>query len=104
MHVGRLVGALMMQAMMRRPPERSALHASRAHHRKTELREARGLERAMRKIAMIESGNREHPDEIEGNRDSNRDRTPSHPDDSEAHQMDCDERDASEPVGLLRTV
>jgi hypothetical protein len=104
MDVGGLVGALMMQAMMRRPPERPALHAGRAHNRKTELREARGLERAMRKIAVIKSGNREHPDEVERDRDSDCHRTPSHPDYSEAHQMDRDERDASKPVGLLWTV
>src|ERR1700691_3908394 len=104
MNVGRLVGSLMMQSMMRRPPQRAALHRSRPDHREYELAGARSLERSMRKIAMGESGDREHPDEIQSNSDADRDGTPSHPDDAHAHQMNHDERDASKPVGLLRRI
>src|SRR5208282_906231 len=50
MNIVGLVGALMMQSMMRRPPKSPALDRRRAHHGEYELAGARGLERAMRKI------------------------------------------------------
>ena len=52
MNVGGLVGALMMQPMMRRPPAR-ALYRRRADRGEYKLAGARSLERAMRKIAMV---------------------------------------------------
>src|ERR1700722_6719522 len=58
----------------------------------------------MRKIAMVESGDRKHPDEIQSDGDADRDRAPSDPDHSEAHQMNHYERDASKPVGHLRRI
>ena len=58
----------------------------------------------MGKVAMVEAGDREHPDEIQRDRNRHRDRAPSNPDDAEAHQVNDDVRDASEPIGLLRQV
>src|SRR5208282_2936828 len=43
MYVFRFVGSLMMQAMMRRPPQRAALHGGRADDGENKLPGARGL-------------------------------------------------------------
>src|SRR5208282_834898 len=104
MNVVWLVGTLMMQPMMRRPPQCAALHRGRTDNGEGELAGARSLERAMRKVAMVKAGDREHPDEIHGDRDAHSDGTPPDPNDAEAHQVDDDVRDASKPVSLLRQV
>src|SRR5271155_4408069 len=102
MNVVWLVGTLMMQPMMRRPPQCAALHRGRTDNGEGELAGARSLERAMRKVAMVKAGDREHPDEIHRDGDADRNRAPADPDHPKAHQMDDDVGDASEPVGLLR--
>src|SRR5271168_2290601 len=95
MNILGLVGPLVVQPMMRRPPQRAALHGGRADHREYKLRGARSLERSMRKIAVIESGDGEHADEIQRDADADRDRAPSDPNHSQAHQVNDHERDAS---------
>src|SRR4051794_6643105 len=54
------VGMAMVIAVMRRPPQRPALHAGRADQREHELHGARSLERLVREIAVIKPGQRKH--------------------------------------------
>ncbi len=73
MAVVRQVCLRMVVAMMRRPPQRAALHGARPEKGKDKLRGARRLERAMREIAMVESSDREHAnaEERDGDCDGN---------------------------------
>jgi hypothetical protein len=54
----------------------------------------------MREVLVVPTGDREHADEIEDDRDRDGSPTPSNPNDPQAHAMDYDERDAPEPVHL----
>ena len=49
-----------MVAVVGRPPQRAALHAGGADAGERELHGARGAEGAVRKVAVIEAGDREH--------------------------------------------
>src|SRR5258705_101599 len=49
-----------MMAVMGGPPNRAALDGRRAQQPEHELTRARGLESAMRKVAMIKAGDSEH--------------------------------------------
>ena len=71
-----------MMAMMTGPPEWSSLSAGSAEHRERKLDGSGRFECSMRKIPMIPAGNREHPNEIECDRDRHGDPACSHPDDT----------------------
>jgi hypothetical protein len=64
-HVVRLVRVDVVVAMMGRPPDRAALHRRGAQQAEDELTDARGLEGAVRKVAMIETGDGEHAHHVE---------------------------------------
>ena len=59
-HVLRLVRIDVMMAVVGGPPDRSALHRRGAEQAEDELADPRGLEGAVREIAVIEAGDREH--------------------------------------------
>ncbi|KAG1441034.1 hypothetical protein G6F57_018834 [Rhizopus arrhizus] len=63
-----IVGVAVMVAMVRGPPQRSALHAGGPDDSEYELHRSRRLEGAMRKIAVVERGDREHAHGIERRR------------------------------------
>jgi hypothetical protein len=69
------------------PPQRPFLQRQASQQSTYELKPAGCLKRSMRKIAVIEAGDRKHPREVHRDRDRHSDWTPSHPDDAEAHQM-----------------
>src|SRR5215510_4049559 len=58
----------------------------------------------MGKIAVIPPGDGKHPNEIEGHSHGDGGPAPSDPDHAEAHQMDGDDGDTSEPVHARRSV
>src|ERR1700737_2676595 len=60
MKVQFLIGVAMMMAMMRCPPQYALLSGAHGHERDYELEDAAGFKRAVRKIAMISSGNEKH--------------------------------------------
>src|ERR1700683_3550759 len=55
----------MVVAMMRRPPDRPALHGRGTQQAEDELTDARCLEAAVREIAMIEAGDGEHAHDVQ---------------------------------------
>ena len=61
-----------------------------------------GAEGSVRKITMIEAGDRKHPDIIKGNRDGDRGPAPAYPNDSQTHQMYGKEGNTANPVYLGR--
>jgi hypothetical protein len=90
----------MVMAMMAGPPQGPPLGAGSAEHCKGKLHGSGRFECSMRKIPMIPTGNREHPNEVK--RDGNRHSGPTgaYPDDTQAHHMDGDDGDAAKPVHL----
>ena len=100
-HVRFLVRVRVMMAMMRSPPHGAALHGRGAEHAEDELPDTRGLERAVREVAVVERGDGEHAQAVQHDGGDHRDRTPAHPDDGEADGMHEDERQDARPVDLL---
>ena len=101
MHIVRGVGMTVMIAVMRRPPQRSALHAGRADQREGELHRARGAEALVREVAVIETGDREHPYRVQRCRDRDRDRRDAHPEHREAGDVHRQERQRAQPVDAV---
>jgi hypothetical protein len=100
-HVRTLVRMRMMMAMMRGPPDRSALHGGGAEHREDELTGARGLERAMREVAVIKTGDGEHAYRVERHgRDDSR-RAHANVDHTQAGKVHSDERQHAHPVDAI---
>jgi hypothetical protein len=98
MDVGGFVGMHVMMPMMGRPPDGSALHGRSAEQAEDELTGARGLETAVRKVAMIEAGNGEHAHHVKDARDGERHPAETHPEDRQANGMHRDERQHSKPI------
>ena len=98
----RPVGVRVVMAMVRGPPQRSALHGGGAEHGEHELPAARGAERAMREVAVVEGGDREHAHREEGGGEPRCKRAPAGPDRAEAAEMQRDERDDPRPVDAAR--
>ncbi len=90
-----------MVTMMRSPPDRAALHGGSAEQREHELAGARSLERAMREVAVIEAGDREHAHHVQPHCD--RYRGPAHagPERSQAGEMHEQERHDACPVDAI---
>jgi len=55
-----LIGIPVMVAVMRRPPQHALLRGGRRDKRDYELEHAAGLERAVRKIAVVARGHEKH--------------------------------------------
>ena len=79
-----VIGVLVMVAMRCGPPQRPALDAGAAQHRKNKLHEAGGAEGAVREIPVEETGDGEHPNEVEGDRREHGRPTPTGPDCTQA--------------------
>ena len=88
MRIGLPVRQRVVVAVMRRPPQRAALHGRRAEHREQELRRARGAEGAVGEVTMVEGRDGEHaePEQPDGGRDGHDAR--AGPDDAEAADVD----------------
>ncbi len=92
------VGEAMVVAVMGGPPQGAALDGGVAEHRKDELPETVGLISLVRKIAVVESRDGEHANEIEHQRGRHRDPTPPHPDHPQAHGVQNDEGGNPQPL------
>src|SRR5450432_1748504 len=100
MHVIRLIRVDMVVAMVCRPPNGPALHGRGAQQSEDELPDARSLEGAVRKIAMLEARDGEHPKEIEHHRDGQRHPAETHPDYRKAGGMHQKERQHPRPIDV----
>src|SRR3990167_6652979 len=103
MQIGIAIRMLVMLPMMRRPPQRPALRRRIAEHGKHKLPDAVGLERAMRKITVIERRDREHAQPETGQTNHCRDRTPAHPYQADTSDMQKQKRRTTQPVPPIRT-
>src|SRR3989304_5291560 len=97
MHVVFLIGVQVVDAMMRGPPQGSLLGGRVSQQRENKLEPPRRLVGAMGEVAMIETGDREHPQPKRGECDAKRDGTPTDPDDAEDHEVDAQERQSVQP-------
>jgi hypothetical protein len=88
-------------AMMRGPPDRAALHGRGADHAEQELRHARGLEGLVGEIAVVEAGDREHPQEVERHANDEGDRAHAHHEHEQAGRVHQDERQRAQPVDAV---
>ena len=76
-----------MMAMGGGPPEGASLHGGISEEGENELRGARSFETAMGKVAMIESGDGEHADEVEHDGGNHGERAPADHEDKEAGEV-----------------
>ena len=99
-----VIGVLVMVAMRRGPPERTALDASAAPDREDELHETRGAEGSVGEIPVEETGDRKHPDEIEGDCREDGRPAPAGPDHTQTTQVEDEKWQGADPFDLLRFV
>src|SRR5438045_9751116 len=91
-----------MVAVMGRPPEHALLRAHLRPEGEDELEGARGLERAVRGVAVVADGGAGHPEVIEPDREGHE--LPGDPDEEGPDQRDemaRDERDRAVEIELL---
>src|SRR4051794_20681909 len=94
MHVRRGVRMLVVQPMLRRPPQDAALGGGLRQERETELKHAAGPERAMGEVAMVSSSNREDPNQIQHDRQHKSTPGKAGPERRQGSNMDQHEADA----------
>ena len=81
----------MVMPVMRRPPDRAALDGGGSKHRERELHAARGLERAVGEVAVVEARDREHAQHVQANRRGHGHGAHADPDDAEAGEVHSSE-------------
>jgi len=101
MGIALFVGMAMMMAVVSGPPEGSLLNGAVAPDGEKELGPARCLEGTVGKVTMVKARNGEHSDEVKGHSRQDRNPAPTHPDHSEAHQVEAQEGDRPDPVNLF---
>src|SRR3989304_7592491 len=101
MHVVFLIGVQVVDAMMRGPPQGSLWGGRVSQQRENELEPPRRLVGAMGKVAMIETGDREHPQPKRCECYAKRDGTPTNPDDAQDHEVDAQERPSGQPCDAV---
>jgi len=82
------------------PPQRPALHGCIAQHGKEKLHEPRGLERAVRKVAVVKPRYGEHPHPVGRHGHAHRQGAPADPQDPEATQVQGRKRQHAHPIDL----
>ena len=95
--VGR-VRYLVMDSVMGRPPQRSPLPRRAAEHRHGERHAARGTERAVREVAVVEGGDEEHARDVQGGADEERHWRDPHHRDQRTGAVQCDERSGAQGI------
>ena len=95
--VGR-VRHLVMDSVMGRPPQRSTLACGASEHGHRQRHRARGAERAVREVAMVEGGDEEHAREVQGGADPQRHRRDPDHCDERARGVQGDERSGAQGV------
>ncbi len=97
-----LVGMLVMMPVMIGPPEGAALHRGGAEEGEEELADPRGAVGLVREVPVVDAGDREHADEVQGDGRPDREGTGSGPDCAQAAQVQDDKRDATDPIHAIR--
>jgi hypothetical protein len=101
MRVAAGVGMPVMIAMVRCPPQGPALHAGSSDGGEDELQHPRGLERAVRKVAVIKTGEREHAQRVQRHRHAYRKPRRTDPEHRQASQMQRNEGQCTQPVDAI---
>ena len=92
----------MMESMVVGPPEASSLDGRGSPKRQQELAHARGAVSPVRKVTVMNSGHRKHSKEIQRDGSPHGNRTPAHPNDCKAAEMQGDKRHHSKHIDLVR--
>ena len=91
----------MVMAVHGRPPEGTALDREKAKQGKKELDGSAGLEGFVTKIPVVNPRDKKHPDHVKEGADEQRHRTPTHPKDPQASQVQDDEWERAAPFHLF---
>src|SRR5580698_2367571 len=97
-----IVRMFMMVSMLVTPPKRAALNGSRAQHRKEELGRAGGVEGFVRKVTMVETGDRKHSHKIEEHRRAKSRPAPTGKKNSQAAGVQQNEGQNPRPFHFIR--
>ena len=89
---------LVMVPVVRRPPERTALRGAGAQNGKHKLRGPAGFEGFVGKVAVIEAGNREHPNQEKSKGKHHREGACAGHQNQETGQVQCNKREYPYPV------
>jgi len=101
MGVGLLVGIAVVLAVMGGPPQWTTLQGAVADKREEELCPARGAKGAMREIAVVKTGYREHAYGIRGGGNRQRGRAETDPECTKAGQVNQAKGQSAEPFGSV---
>src|SRR5229473_2973813 len=101
MQVLRIVGMDVVVAMMRRPPERSALDRRATDDGENKLHDPPRFERAVRKIAVVTPGQRKDAQCVKKHGDRYRQPTPADEEDAEAGNVHANERNRAHPIDTV---
>jgi hypothetical protein len=102
MQVFGLVRIAVVVAVMGSPPQRTALGAGLRQECEHELKHAAGLVGAVGKVSVVDTGHREHADEVQRHAADGRRRGDTGPDGSESEQMDGNEGRHAQPADFPR--
>ena len=97
------VRVAVVMAMMRCPPQWSPLNGGIADNSKHKLPEPIGFECIVGEIAMVESCDRKHPNEIKPDSRENGKPAPSHPNHAQTHHVHDHEWKDSKPIDFLES-
>jgi len=96
-----LVGVLVMVAMVGGPPKRAALDSGSRPEGEEELAEAGSAVGFVGKIAVQNSGDGEHADDVEGERHPDDEPAPADPDHAQATEMEDDKWNAAHEIDAI---
>ena len=96
------VGMGMVMAVDGGPPECAALHAQQSQKREEKLDRTGDFVGFVAEVAVVDTGNKKHPDHVEQSTYKDCDGAPSCPDDPEATEMKDDEREETPPFCAFR--
>ena len=101
MGIALFIGMAMMVAVVSGPPEGPFLNRAVAPDGENKLGPARCLKGTVGEVTMVKARDSKHSEEVKGHGCQDRNPAPPHPDHSEAHQVEAQEGDRSDPVNLF---
>lgn len=97
-----IVRMFVVMAMLVTPPKRATLNGGRTHYGKKKLRRTRSVERFMRKIAVIKSGDGEDSRQIQNHCGQHGEPTPADEEEAKTPKMQKNKRQHPEEFNLVR--
>ena len=97
MVVAVMVTAVVM-AVMIGPPERTSFHRGAREDREKKLAHPRGAVGFVGEVAVVDAGDKKHPDEVECHGGPDRDWADANPERSQAARVQKDERHDADPI------